>query len=146
MFPPTDSAKRAFDLFPTTDNVKDINPPRSLQSVEVQESLRIALNKMSRELKGAEVGSIEISADGQKILFSSANVYSGFQFDEDGRELEIDVDESVRESWQPFASNICEVFFQYDPELYFVDIVIKGDGGSGVVQEAATGVCLVVGR
>jgi prepilin-type N-terminal cleavage/methylation domain-containing protein len=33
------------------------------QSVEVQESLRIALNKMSRELKGAEVGSIEISAD-----------------------------------------------------------------------------------
>jgi prepilin-type N-terminal cleavage/methylation domain-containing protein len=82
------------------------------QSVEVQESLRIALNKMSRELKGAEVGSIEISADGQKILFSSANVYSGFQFDEDGRELEIDVDESVRESWQPFASNICEVFFR----------------------------------
>ncbi|MBE5917358.1 MAG: winged helix-turn-helix transcriptional regulator [Pseudobutyrivibrio ruminis] len=31
MFPPTDSAKSAFDLFPTTDNVKDINPPRSLQ-------------------------------------------------------------------------------------------------------------------
>lgn len=30
MFPPTDSAKSAFDLFPTTDNVKDINPPRSL--------------------------------------------------------------------------------------------------------------------
>jgi len=30
MFPPTDSAKRAFDVFPTTDNVKDINPPRSL--------------------------------------------------------------------------------------------------------------------
>jgi len=27
MFPPTDSAKRAFDVFPTTDNVKDINPP-----------------------------------------------------------------------------------------------------------------------
>jgi prepilin-type N-terminal cleavage/methylation domain-containing protein len=87
------------------------------QSVEVQESLRIALNKMSRELKGAEVGSIEISADGQKILFSSANVYSGFQFDEDGRELEIDVDESVRESWQPFASNICEVFYRY-PSSY----------------------------
>ena len=30
MFPHTDSAKRAFDVFPTTDNVKDINPPRSL--------------------------------------------------------------------------------------------------------------------
>ena len=30
MFPPTDSAKSAFDLFLTTDNVKDINPPRSL--------------------------------------------------------------------------------------------------------------------
>jgi hypothetical protein len=33
MFPPTDSAKKAFDVFPTTDNVKDINPPRSLQIV-----------------------------------------------------------------------------------------------------------------
>lgn len=30
MFPPTDSAKSADDVFPTTDNVKDINPPRSL--------------------------------------------------------------------------------------------------------------------
>jgi hypothetical protein len=30
MFPHTDSAKRAFDVFPTTDNVKDINPPGSL--------------------------------------------------------------------------------------------------------------------
>jgi|GEM_PF-1530573 len=30
MFPPTDSLRSAFDLFPTTDNVKDINPPRSL--------------------------------------------------------------------------------------------------------------------
>jgi len=30
MFPPTDSAKSVFDLFPTTDNVNDINPPRSL--------------------------------------------------------------------------------------------------------------------
>ena len=30
MFPPTDSAKSGDDVFPTTDNVKDINPPRSL--------------------------------------------------------------------------------------------------------------------
>ena len=30
MFPPTDSAKSAFDLFPTTDNVKDIKPAGSL--------------------------------------------------------------------------------------------------------------------
>ncbi len=29
MFPPTDSAKSAFDLFPTTDNVKDIKPAGS---------------------------------------------------------------------------------------------------------------------
>ena len=31
MFPPSDSAKSGDDVFPTTDNVKDINPPRSLQ-------------------------------------------------------------------------------------------------------------------
>ena len=30
MFPPTDSKKSAFDVFPTTDNVNDIKPPRSL--------------------------------------------------------------------------------------------------------------------
>lgn len=30
MFPHTDSAKSTVDLFPTTDNVKDIKPPRSL--------------------------------------------------------------------------------------------------------------------
>lgn len=30
MFPPTDSAKSGDEVFPTTDNVKDINPPRSL--------------------------------------------------------------------------------------------------------------------
>ena len=30
MLPPTDSAKSGDDVFPTTDNVKDINPPRSL--------------------------------------------------------------------------------------------------------------------
>ena len=30
MFVPTDSTKSGDDVFPTTDNVKDINPPRSL--------------------------------------------------------------------------------------------------------------------
>ena len=33
MFPPTDSAKSGDDVFPTTNNVKDIKPPRSLQAV-----------------------------------------------------------------------------------------------------------------
>lgn len=31
MFPTTDSAKSAVDVFPPTDNVKDIKPPRSFQ-------------------------------------------------------------------------------------------------------------------
>lgn len=30
MFPLTDSTKNVLDVFPTTDNVNDINPPRSL--------------------------------------------------------------------------------------------------------------------
>jgi hypothetical protein len=42
MFPPTDSAKRAFDVFPTTDNVKDINPPRSLH-IERQNNILIVV-------------------------------------------------------------------------------------------------------
>ena len=40
MFPPTDSAKSADDVFPTTDNVKDINPPRSLHVETVVQLVR----------------------------------------------------------------------------------------------------------
>jgi prepilin-type N-terminal cleavage/methylation domain-containing protein len=116
------------------------------RNVEVQESLRIALNKMSRELKGAEVGSIEISDDGQQISFRSNGGCGGFRYDAVDQELETDVSENVSETWLPFASNICGVSFHYDPDLYIVDITIKGDGGSGGVQEAKTGVSLVVGR
>lgn len=116
------------------------------QSVEVQESLRIALNKVCRELKGAEVESIVILKHGQQINFSSAGAASGFRFDEQDQELEMDVDQGVKVVWLPIASNICQVSFQYDPELCIVDIVIKGEDSSGVVQEAATGVRLVVGK
>ena len=38
MFPPTDSAKSGYDVFPTTDNVKDINPLGSLRVVACGDS------------------------------------------------------------------------------------------------------------
>lgn len=114
------------------------------QSVEVQESLRIALNKMSRELKGAEVGSIVIKDDGQRISisFSNADGDGCFEYRPVAQVLQTYV------SGQPLpvASNICGVSFHYDPELHFVDILIQGEDSSGGIQEAATGVHLVVGR
>ena len=52
MFPPTDSAKSAFDLFPTTDNVKDINPPRSLQLEEM--NLTVWFNRLEKDSVNAD--------------------------------------------------------------------------------------------
>lgn len=110
------------------------------QQVEVQESLRIALSKMSTELKAASASTISITDYGRKISFKTSAGTSGFRFDPIGRELE----KYINGVWLPFASNIEDVFFQYDPELAFIDITVKGENGTSGVQELKTGVCLRV--
>jgi len=112
------------------------------QRVEVQESLRIALNKMSSELKEAEAGSINIINDGRQVNFISVGEYCGFRYDAVDQELET----YINGVWLPFASNIVGVFFQYEPDLHLVDIVIQGEKGASGTQEVTTGVCLVVGK
>lgn len=111
------------------------------QRVEVQENLRIALNKMSGELKEAEAESIVVTNNGQKIIFIRDTVSGGFRFDAVDQELET----YVNGVWLPFASCITEVFFQYEPEMHFVDIIVKGEKGASGIQESTTGVYLVVG-
>ena len=44
MFPPTDSAKSGDDAFPTPDNIKDLNPPRSLHVEAVSLLVRVDLS------------------------------------------------------------------------------------------------------
>lgn len=51
MFPPTDSAKSGDDVFPTTDNVKDINPPRSLHVEAIILMTRSGLGEKKIELE-----------------------------------------------------------------------------------------------
>ena len=68
MFPPTDSAKSADDVFPTTDNVKDINPPGSLH-VETVVSLshKNADSHVNINIEfGDEQGQIPIDGIAQK--------------------------------------------------------------------------------
>lgn len=111
------------------------------QRVEVQENLRIALNKMSGELKEAEAESIVVTNNGQKIIFIRDTVSGGFRLDAVDQELET----YVNGVWLPFASCITEVSFQYEPEMHFVDIIVKGEKGASGIQESTTGVHLVVG-
>jgi prepilin-type N-terminal cleavage/methylation domain-containing protein len=112
------------------------------QRVEVEESLRIALNKMSSELKEAEAGNISITNNGQQINFVRNAELGAFRYDALDQELET----YVNGAWLPFASKIAGVSFSYDPDLHFIDIVVQGERGIGGVQEAATGVYLVVGK
>lgn len=108
------------------------------QRVEVQESLRIALNKMSGELKEAEAESIRVTNNGQQINFFRDAVSGGFRHDAIDQELET----YVNGVWLPFASSITGVSFQYDPKMHFVDIVVQGERGTSGIQEITTGVYL----
>lgn len=114
------------------------------QQVEVQESLRIALSKMSTELKTASASTISITSNGRKISFKTSAGPSGFRLDSNARELEKYYDGKYSGVWQPFASNIEDVFFQYDPELAFIDITVKGENGVSGVKEMKTGISLRV--
>lgn len=110
------------------------------QQVEVQESLRIALSKMSTELKAAIPSTVRISDDGRKISFNNSDGLAGFRHDPYSRELET----YINGVWLPFASNIEDVFFQYYPELAVVDITVKGKKGISRTQELTTAVSLRV--
>ncbi|MDR9757907.1 MAG: PilW family protein [Thermacetogeniaceae bacterium] len=110
------------------------------QQVEVQESLRIALSKMSTELKAASPSTVRISNDGRKISFDNSDGTAGFRYDPYSRELET----YINGVWLPFASNIEDVLFQYCPELAVAYITVKGKNGISGTQELTTAVSLRV--
>ncbi len=110
------------------------------QQVDVQENLRLALSKMSTELRAANPSTVRISNKGRTISFDNSDGLAGFRHDPYSRELET----YINGVWLPFASNIEDVLFQYHPELAVVDITVKGKKGSSEIQELTTTVSLRV--
>lgn len=103
------------------------------QEIEVQEGLRIALNRISRDIRQAKPelkiykldGSLSKDGTGSKISFLTANgetvVYS---FDRQDRELE--VKRGAANSFQPVVSHVDDLEFQFDCNKKTVTIYIRG--------------------
>lgn len=119
------------------------------QVIEVQESLRIALDEMSRNIRQAvsvtvcnENGEeLEDQTEGGSWLeFALSDTETGgYRFDEDQQEIEEKVGDN---HWQPVASNITDLEFRYDPETRTVVITVRGEKGSSGVIELSTKVHL----
>ncbi|KUK32247.1 MAG: hypothetical protein XD63_0489 [Thermoanaerobacterales bacterium 50_218] len=120
---------------------------REQQQIEVQESLRIALDKMSRNIRqavsvtvcGENGEELEDQTDGPWLEFSlSETESSGYRFDEEQQEIE----EKVGGEWQPVASNVTDLNFRYDSESNTVAITVRGEKGNSGVIELSTKVHL----
>lgn len=93
------------------------------QKIEVQENLRIAMNKMSRNIRQATV-CIDVYDGGSRIEFVPApgNNVSGYKLDSTEKEAE----EKISGVYLPIASKIEDLKFQYDGAKKVVTIIIKG--------------------
>lgn len=102
--------------------------------IEVQENLRISLNKMSADLRRASGyikiyesdGSVSTDGTGPKIEFKDP---SGeiVQYSFDQADKEVEVKKGSSGSPQPLASHIENLEFHYDQSKKIVTIVIKGE-------------------
>jgi prepilin-type N-terminal cleavage/methylation domain-containing protein len=117
------------------------NYSRESERIEVQESLRIAANKMASKIRqgtGIKVYSKNGPPDEQNpgpwIEFNEGK--SGFRFvDSGGKEVE----EKNDTNWQPLASNIKSLIFNYDENRQVVTISIVGETDrSGPVSLSTT--------
>lgn len=110
---------------------------KNSRRVEVQESLRVALNKISRNLRQARVESISVADDGRQINIIMPNgSRSGYRFDAADREVE----ESISGTWLPVAGNVVDLNFYYDPGTRLANIKIKGEKGNSGVMEFTTSI------
>jgi prepilin-type N-terminal cleavage/methylation domain-containing protein len=103
------------------------------QKIEVQENLRIALNRISRDLRQAKSGLIIYKQDGSpandgtgtKISFLTAsgeNIMYGY----DPADKEVEVKRYAAGNFQPVVSNIEGLEFQFNSDTKLVTIYIKG--------------------
>lgn len=126
---------------------------REGERVEVQENLRLALGKMSRGLRQARAGEVKVcDQQGQEsldrkgpwIVFSTPEgSTSGYRLDAQEEEIEEKLPGGTGD-WQPLASNITYLHFEYDPASKEVRIVARGEKGKSGPIELSTMVYLRV--
>ncbi|MGD0152185.1 MAG: prepilin-type N-terminal cleavage/methylation domain-containing protein [Thermacetogeniaceae bacterium] len=81
------------------------------QQVDVQESLRIAMDKMSNGIRRAQAGKVLIAANGHQITFTDGQGKAGgYRLDSVNRQIE----QKFESKWLPVASNISDLSFILD--------------------------------
>jgi prepilin-type N-terminal cleavage/methylation domain-containing protein len=111
--------------------------------VDVQENLRISLNQMARDLRGAvddvtvykkvnqknwEV--VDEGEEGTKISYRDPedNLIS-YQFDD--KDEEVEVKRGQRDSFHPISSHITDLKFRFDENERIITITIQGEKKKG---------------
>ncbi len=109
--------------------------------VEVEENLRIALVRMSRNIRQANsVCSVADNPPKIAITPPAGNDVYGYRYDAYGREIE----ESVGGVYLPIASHITFLEIKHAPDDRTVSIKVKGEKGNSGVIEMSTKVQLRV--
>lgn len=106
---------------------------------EVEENLRIALNKMSRNIRQAR--SVRLVADNPpkiEVMPADGNDVYGYRYDRYGREIE----ENTGGVFLPIASHVTILEFTYDQADRTVNIKVKGEKGNSGIIEMSTMVLL----
>lgn len=110
---------------------------RDKDKIEVQESVRIALKKISFGIRQA-AGVVSYN-DAQIVIAPApgSNIY-GYRHDPAQKEAEV----NVGGVYLPLASHIQFLNFAYDPENRVATITIKGEKGDSGIVEMSTKVRL----
>ncbi len=91
--------------------------------VDVQEGLRVAMDKMSSGICRAQAGNVHIADNGQQITFTDGQGKTGgYRLDETNRQVE----QKFEPNWLPVASNISALSFVLDNS----DVVTISASGS----------------
>lgn len=112
--------------------------------VEVEENLRVALKKMSRNIREAN-GVYSVAGNTSKIRITPPdgnNVY-GYRYDSTGKEIE----ENIGGTYLPIASHITFLEFKYAQADRTVSITVRGEkGNSGIVETSTKVLPRVIGQ
>ncbi|NLI11360.1 prepilin-type N-terminal cleavage/methylation domain-containing protein [Pelotomaculum propionicicum] len=107
--------------------------------VEVEENLRIALARMSRNIRDASsVSSVADNPPKIEIIPAAGNDVFGYRYDTSGKEIE----ESIAGTYLPIASHITFLQIKYAQNDRTVSITARGEKGNSGVVEMSTKVLL----
>lgn len=110
-----------------------VNHVRIIQEIDMDENLRIALNRISRDIRQAaenvlvykQDGSLAGDGRGTRIKFkNSTGVMIEYIYDQSDKEIE--VKRGIADIPSPLASHIERLEFHYESERKIVTIFVKG--------------------